>query len=104
MKLKNSYFFTLREDVKNEDSKSGNLLVKAGMIHKIGSGIYTFLPMGYRVLKKIENVVREEMNRSGAQELLLPSLIPIDYYVSSGRADKFGKDMFFLLHYRPLPM
>ena len=96
MKLKNSYFFTLREDVKNEDSKSGNLLVKAGMIHKIGSGIYTFLPMGYRVLKKIENVVREEMNRSGAQELLMPSLIPIDYYVSSGRADKFGKDMFQL--------
>ena len=96
MRLSNSYFFTLREDVKNEESKSGNLLVKAGYISKIGSGIYTFLPMGYKVLRNIENVIREEMNKSGAEELLMPSLIPIEYYEKSGRADKFGGTMFKL--------
>ncbi|MBE6154002.1 MAG: proline--tRNA ligase [Firmicutes bacterium] len=96
MRLSNSYFFTLRENVKDEESKSGNLLVRAGMITKIGSGIYSFLPLGLKVLKNIEKIVREEMNNSGAEELLMPSLLPIDYYVESGRADKFGSNMFNL--------
>jgi len=96
MRLSNSYFFTLRENVKDEESKSGNLLVRAGMITKIGSGIYSFLPLGLKVLKNIEKIVREEMNNSGAEELLMPSLLPIDYYVESGRADKFGANMFNL--------
>ena len=61
MKLKNSYFFTKREDSKDEESISANLLVRSGMIKKAGSGIYYFLPMGYRVTKKIEKIVREEM-------------------------------------------
>ena len=67
MKLSNSYFYTLRENVKDEDSTSGNLLVRAGMIKKSSSGIYMIMPMGKRVLKKIEEIVREEMDAAGAQ-------------------------------------
>lgn len=96
MKLKTSYFFTLREDVKDEESISGNLLVRSGMVKKVGTGIYSYLPLGVRVLQKIENIVREEMNRTGAQELLMPSLLPEDVYVASGRRDVFGHDMFAL--------
>ena len=76
MKLSKSYFFTLREDVKDEDSKSGNLLVRSGMIKKVSSGIYMFLPLGLRVLDKIRYIVKDEMDKAGAQELLMPSLIP----------------------------
>ena len=96
MKLKESYFFTMRENSKDEETISGNLLVRSGMVKKAGSGIYYFLPMGLRVAKKIENIVREEMNNTGAQELVMPSILPEDVYVKSGRRDNFGDDMFGL--------
>ncbi|MBE6147468.1 MAG: proline--tRNA ligase [Firmicutes bacterium] len=96
MKLSNSYFFTFRENQKDEDSTSSNLLVRSGMVKKAGSGIYYFLPLGYRVLKKIEGIIRDEMNKTGAQELLMPSLLPEDVYVASGRKEAFGNDMFSL--------
>ena len=96
MKLSNSYFFTKRENVKDEESISANLLVRAGMIKKIGSGIYCFLPLGLRVFRKIEKIVRDEMDSCGAQELVMPSLLPESYYVDSGRRDVFGDDMFSL--------
>ena len=60
MKLKNSYFYTLREDAKDEESVSGNLLVRSGMIKKVGAGIYMYLPFGLKVLQKIQNIVNEE--------------------------------------------
>ena len=69
MKLKSSYFFTLREDVKDEESISGNLLVKAGYIKKTSAGIYIMLPLGLRVLNNIENIIRKNMNAPGALEL-----------------------------------
>ncbi len=96
MKLNNSFFYTKREDAKDEDSTSGNLLVRAGMIKKSSSGIYMIMPMGKRVLHKIENIVREEMDATGAQELLMPALIPEEVYVKSGRRDAFGSNMFAL--------
>lgn len=96
MKLKSSFFFTMREDSKEEESISGNLLVRSGMVKKIGTGIYSYLPLGYRVLQKIEAIVREEMNKTGAQELVMPSLLPEDVYVASGRRDIFGSSMFSL--------
>jgi len=96
MKLKESYFFTIRENSKDEETISGNLLVRSGMVKKAGSGIYYFLPMGLRVVKKIENIVREEMNNAGSQELVMPSILPEDVYVKSGRRDNFGDDMFGL--------
>ena len=96
MRLKNSFFFTLREDAKDEDSISSNLLVRAGMIKKSSSGVYMMLPMGLKVLNRIEAVIRDEMDRTGCQELLMPSLIPEDVYVSSGRREGFGASMFSL--------
>lgn len=96
MRLKNQFFYTLREDVKDEETRSGNYLVRSGMIKKVGTGIYLFMPLGFKVLKKIEQIIREEMNKTEAQELLMPALIPEDYYVQSGRKEVFGHDMFSL--------
>ncbi|MEG2351373.1 MAG: aminoacyl--tRNA ligase-related protein, partial [Bacilli bacterium] len=96
MKLKNNYFYTLREESKDEDSVSGNLLTRAGMIKKTSSGVYMYLPLGYQVLKNVENIIREEMNLINAGELLMPSLIPEEVYITSGRREAFGKDMFSL--------
>ena len=96
MKLKNSFFYTLRENSKDEDSVSGNLLVKAGFVKKTSSGIYMYMPMGLKVLKNIEKIVREEMNNTGAQEVVMPSLISEDVYIQSGRRANFGPSMFTL--------
>ena len=96
MKLKNSYFYTLREDVRDEDSVSGNLLVKAGYIKKTSAGIYMMLPLGLRVQEKIENIIRRNMNETGAQEVKMPALIAQEYYEKSGRISGFGPSIFKL--------
>ena len=96
MRLKNSFFFTLREDVKDEDSISSNLLVRAGFIKKSSAGVYMMLPLGLRVLSKINTIIREEMDKTGCQELLMPALIPEEVYISSGRRAGFGNGMFSL--------
>lgn len=94
MKLKNSYFFTHRENVSEEESISGNLLVRSAMIKKSSSGVYMYLPLGLKVLENINKIIREEMNKINAQELLMPALIQEDMFIKSGRRDNFGKDMF----------
>ena len=96
MKLKNSYFYTLREDAKDEESISGNLLVRSGMMKKVGAGIYMFLPLGLRVINNIKKIVKEEMDASGAEELLMPSLIPQDIYETCDRVNLMGDSMFKL--------
>ena len=96
MKLKNSYFYTIRETAKDEDSTSGNLLVRAGMIKKSSSGVYMYMPMGLKILQNIQNIIREEMNKTNAQEVLMPSLIPEEVYEASGRRKGFGASMFSL--------
>lgn len=96
MKLKSSYFYTLRENAKDEESISGNLLTRSGMIKKTSSGVYMYLPLGYKVMKNIEKIVREEMENANAGELLMPALINEDVYVLSKRRDAFGSDMFSL--------
>lgn len=96
MKLSKSFFYTLRENAKDEDSESSNLLVRAGMIKKSSNGVYMIMPMGKKVLSKIESIVREEMDAKGAQELLMPALIAEDVYVQSGRREAFGSNMFAL--------
>lgn len=96
MKLKGSYFYTIRENIKDEESKSGNLLVRSGMIKKSSNGIYMYLPLGFKVMKNIENIVREEMNNINSSELMMPSLILEDIYESSGRRTSFGSNMFTL--------
>lgn len=104
MKLSKSFFYTLRENAKDEDSVSSNLLVRAGMIKKSSNGIYMIMPMGKKVLAKIENIVREEMDAKDAQELLMPALIPEEVYIKSGRREVFGSNMFtmndrYMKHY-----
>ncbi|MDO4500837.1 MAG: proline--tRNA ligase [Erysipelotrichaceae bacterium] len=96
MKLKDSYFFTLREDVRDEDSTSGNLLVKAGYVKKTSAGVYMMLPLGLRVQNKIENIIRKHMNESGAQEVKMPAIIASEYYENSGRLSGFGPSIFKL--------
>ena len=96
MKLSNSYFYTLRENAKDEESVSGNLLVRSGMIKKVAAGIYMYLPLGLRTYNKVQKIIKEEMDRAGAQELLMPSLIPAEVYETCGRVEAFGDDMFNL--------
>ena len=96
MKLKNSFFYTLREDVKNEDSKSGNLLARGGFIKKTSAGVYMLMPLGHKVNTKIQDIIRKEMNKADSQELTMPALIAEEYYVQSNRRDAFGNSMFSL--------
>jgi prolyl-tRNA synthetase len=96
MKLKNNFFYTIRENVKDEDSTSSNLLVRSGMIKKLSSGIYMFMPLGYKVLKNIEQIIREEMNKAGASELFMADMLPVDIFEKSGRMRAFGSSVFRL--------
>lgn len=96
MKLKNNFFYTIREDIKDEDSISGNLLVKSGMIKKSSAGVYMYLPLGLRVLKNIEEIIRKEMNSIGSLELSMPTLIPKEIYEVTGRVQSFGNSSFSL--------
>ncbi len=83
---------TLREAPADAEVASHQLLVRAGYIRRLASGVYTFLPLGLRVLHNIERVVRQELDAAGCQELLLPALHPIELWEQSGRAALFGSD------------
>lgn len=96
MRLSKEFFYTLREDAKDEDSVSGNLLVKSGMIKKVSNGIYMNMPLGQRVSQKVIQIVRECMNEAGANEVSMPHLLPMEYFEASGRASGFGSSMFKL--------
>ncbi len=96
MKLKSSFFYTMRDDSKEEDVESAKLLVKSGMVKKSSSGVYMYMPIGLKALNNINSVIREEMDKAGAQELLMPCLLPDEVYKESGRLDTFGNDMFRL--------
>ena len=87
---------TLRQAPAEAESVSHQLLLRAGMIAQEAAGIYSYLPLGWRVLKKIENVVREEMDKAGGQELMLPVLQPFELWQQSGRYVSFGKSLFTL--------
>jgi prolyl-tRNA synthetase len=83
---------TLREAPADAEVASHQLLVRAGYIRRLASGVYTFLPLGLRVLHRVERVIREELDAAGCQELLLPALHPIELWEQSGRAALFGSD------------
>ncbi len=87
---------TLREVPAEAEIKSHQLMLRAGYIRKIAAGIYSYLPLGMRTLRKVENIVREEMDRAGAQELLMPAILPAEVYQASGRWEVFGPSMFKL--------
>jgi prolyl-tRNA synthetase len=84
---------TLREEPADAEVISHKLMLRAGMIRKVAAGIYTLLPLGVRVIHKIERIIREEMNRAGAQEVVMPCVLPADLWKESGRWDQYGKEL-----------
>ncbi len=93
MKSSNYLLATVRQVPADVEIVSHRLMLRAGMIRQLASGIYSWLPTGLRVLNKVENIVREEMNRSGAQEVLMPSVQPAEIWRESGRWDFFGPEL-----------
>lgn len=96
MRMKNYYMPTLREDPAEAEIASHRLLLRAGMIRKSASGIYSYLPLGFRSIKKIENIVRNGMDKYGAQEILMSAIQPQEIWEESGRWSTFGPEMFKL--------
>ncbi len=93
MRFSTSYIPTLKEAPADAEVISHQLLMRAGMVRKVTSGIYIYLPLGLKVLEKAKNIVREEMNKAGAQELLLPACQPADLWQETGRWDFYGKEL-----------
>ncbi|HCS49147.1 MAG TPA: proline--tRNA ligase, partial [Candidatus Aminicenantes bacterium] len=84
---------TTKETPSDAEVASHRLMLRAGMIRKVASGIYTYLPAGLRVLRKVERILREEMDRAGAHEVLMPALIPSELWKESGRWEAYGKEL-----------
>ncbi|QCB46685.1 proline--tRNA ligase [Hydrogenophaga sp. PAMC20947] len=93
--MKASQFFisTLKEAPADAEVVSHQLMTRAGMIKKLGAGIYTYMPMGLRVIQKVERIVREEMNRAGAVEMTMPVIQPAEYWQETGRFEKMGPEL-----------
>lgn len=96
MRTKELYAPTLREVPAEAEIPSHQLLLRAGFIRRVAAGIYTYLPLGYRVIRKIQEIVREEMNNKGGQELMLPIIQPGEMWQESGRWEVYGEEMFRL--------
>ena len=84
---------TLKEVPAEAEAISHVLMIRAGLIRKLTSGVYSYLPLGYRVLKKIERIICEEMDAKGAQQVLLPAIQPVELWKQSGRFEVLGQDM-----------
>ncbi|MGL5797898.1 MAG: proline--tRNA ligase, partial [Cetobacterium sp.] len=93
MRLSRYYVKTLKETPKEAEVISHKLLLRSGMIKRLASGVYTYLPLGLKALKKVEGIVREEMNRAGSQEIFMPVLQPAELWKESGRWDVMGAEM-----------
>ena len=93
MRMSALYAPTLKEDPADAEIASHKLLLRAGFIRKTASGVYTFLPLGKRVLAKVENIVREEMDAIGAQEIMMPALQPAELWYESGRWNAYGPEL-----------
>jgi prolyl-tRNA synthetase len=93
MRLSRYLLATLKETPADAEIVSHRLMLRAGMIRKLAAGLYTWLPLGLRVLRRVESVVREEMNRAGAQEVLMPAVQPAELWQESGRWDQYGPEL-----------
>lgn len=93
MRWSQAFLPTLKEDPKDAEVISHKLMVRAGMMRKVGAGIYEYLPLGWRVIHKVAQIIREEMNRAGAQEVLMPVLSPAELWRETGRWDVYGKEL-----------
>lgn len=94
LKMSNLFLRTLRDDPADAEVDSHKLLVRAGYVRRVSPGIYTWLPLGLKVLRKVEAIVREEMDAAGAQELLFPALLPRDPYEATNRWEEYGPNLF----------
>lgn len=93
MRVSQFFITTLKEAPAEAELISHQLMLRAGLIRRLGSGLYTWMPLGLRVLRKIENIIRDEMNRSGAIEVLMPAIQPAELWQESGRWEVFGPQM-----------
>ena len=93
MRYSEMFLPTVREVPSDAEVVSHQLMLRAGMIRKLTSGVYSYLPLGYRVIRKFEQIVREEMNRAGAQEAFLPTVQPAELWQESGRWTHYGKEL-----------
>jgi prolyl-tRNA synthetase len=93
MRVSRALIPTLREDPGEAETVSHRLMLRAGLIRKVAAGIYTYLPLGLRIIRNIEAIVREEMNRAGAQEILMPIASPAELWKETGRWDFYGKEL-----------
>ncbi len=93
MKVSNLFLATLKDSPSDAEISSHKLMIRAAMIRKLASGLYTWLPLGLRVLRKVEKVIREEMDRIGAQELLMPAIQPAELWIETGRWDQYGPNL-----------
>lgn len=94
MKFSKSLIKTLREDPKEAESKSHRILLRGGFVKQLASGVHIYLPLGWRILMRIEKIIREELDRIGAQEMLMPAMCPREVWEKSGRWLEYGDDMF----------
>ena len=93
MRFSRSLIPTLKEDPADAEVISHKLMVRAGMLRQVARGIYDLLPLGLRVVRKVEQIVREEMDRAGAQEILMPAICPAELWQESGRWERYGKEL-----------
>jgi prolyl-tRNA synthetase len=93
MRLSRSFIPTMKETPAEAQIASHRLMLRAGMVRQTSAGIYAWLPLGHRVLKNIERIVREEQNAAGAQEVLMPTIQPAELWRESGRYEDYGKEM-----------
>ena len=93
MRFSSFFIPTVKEDPSDAEVVSHRLMVRAGMIRKLAAGIYNYLPLGLRCLRKVENIVRDEMNGAGAMELLMPAVLPAEPWVETQRWDYYGKEL-----------
>src|ERR1043165_4421643 len=84
---------TTKETPADADVVSQQLMLRAGLIRKLAAGLYTWMPLGLRTMRKVENIVREEMDRAGALEVLMPAAIPAELWVESGRGEEVGREL-----------
>ncbi|MEE9170853.1 MAG: proline--tRNA ligase, partial [bacterium] len=94
MRMTSSFIPTLKEIPADAETKSHQLMLRSGMIRLLASGIYSYIPFGWRIMKKVAQMIREEMDAIGGQEVFLPALNPIEVWEETGRAEDFGDEMF----------
>src|SRR5919206_4459815 len=97
MRLSHLFAPTLRDDPSEADVASHRLLLRAGFVRQLASGLYTSLPLGVRSMRKIEDVVREEMDAAGAQEIRMPNLLPSEPWKATGRWELYGPQLFHVI-------